>query len=207
MTAKSKIVLGWLVFILVADQLTKFIIDQTMPLHHSIPVIDDLFSLTYIRNTGAAFGILSGSAAAFRLPFLVLFSLLAIGFVVMMLRRLPDKETGLITALAFILGGAIGNLIDRIAYGEVIDFLDVYWSNFHWPAFNLADSFITIGVLITVFYLIKAKGEDPFAGTNYSFPQGHDRSASGPGFRRGNVNGTRVSFRTFLMPFGQSHFA
>ena len=76
MTAKSKIVLSWLAFILVADQLTKFIIDQTMPLHHSIPVIDDLFSLTYIRNTGAAFGILSGSAAAFASPFSCLFSLL-----------------------------------------------------------------------------------------------------------------------------------
>jgi len=166
LTKKSKIVFGWLVFILVADQLTKFIIDQTMPLHHSIPVIDNLFSLTYIRNTGAAFGILSGSAASFRLPFLVLFSILAIGFVIAMLRRLSDRETGLITALAFILGGAIGNLIDRIAYGEVIDFLDVYWSNFHWPAFSLADSFISIGVVITVYYLIKAKGEDPFAG-NY----------------------------------------
>ena len=164
MTKKFKIVVGWLVLILVADQLTKFIVDQTMPLHHSIPVIDNLFSLTYIRNTGAAFGILSGSAASFRLPFLVLFSILAIGFVVTMLRRLPDRETGLITALAFILGGAIGNLIDRVAYGEVIDFLDVYWSTFHWPAFNLADSFITVGVLITVYYLIKAKGEDPFTG-------------------------------------------
>jgi signal peptidase II len=161
-TAKSKIVLGWVAFIVIADQLTKFIIDQTMPLHHSIPVVENFFSLTYIRNTGAAFGILSGSAASFRLPFLVLFSLLAIGFVIIMLRRLPEKEVGLITALAFILGGAIGNLIDRVAYGEVIDFLDFYWAGFHWPAFNLADSFITIGVLITVYYLIKAKGEDPF---------------------------------------------
>jgi signal peptidase II len=160
---KSKLVFSWVTVILIADQLTKFIVDQTMPLHHSIPVIDDLFNLTYIRNTGAAFGILSGSAAAFRLPFLLLFSTVAIVFIIMMLRRLPDRETGLITALAFILGGAIGNLIDRIAYGEVIDFLDFYWSRFHWPAFNLADSFITIGVLITVYYLIKAKGEDPFA--------------------------------------------
>ena len=163
MTAKTKLVLGWLAFILIADQLTKFIVDQTMPLHHSIPVIENLFSLTYIRNTGAAFGILAGSAAAFRLPFLMLFSLIAIVFIVMMLRRLPEREIGLITALAFILGGALGNLIDRVAYGEVIDFLDFYWSRFHWPAFNLADSFITIGVLITVYYLIKAKGEDPFA--------------------------------------------
>jgi len=134
-----------------------------MPLHHSIPVIDNLFSLTYIRNTGAAFGILAGSAAAFRLPFLIVFSLVAIGFVVAMLRRLPEQESGLITALAFILGGAIGNLIDRFAYGEVIDFLDFYWGSYHWPAFNVADSFITMGVAITFFYLIKAKGEDPFA--------------------------------------------
>ena len=163
MSAKSKLVLGWLAVILFADQLTKYIVDQTMPLHHSIPVIDNLFSLTYIRNTGAAFGIFARSAAGFRLPFLVLFSLVAIGFICMMLRRLPERETGLITALSFILSGAIGNLIDRIIYGEVIDFLDFYWSNYHWPAFNLADSFITVGVLITVYYLIQAKGADPFA--------------------------------------------
>lgn len=165
MSVKYKLLFGWLAVILILDQLTKLIVDRTIPLHHSIPVIDNVFSLTYIRNTGAAFGILAGSAARFRLPFLVLFSVLAIGFIIMMVRRLPDRETGLITALAFILGGAIGNLIDRIAYGEVIDFLDFYWSRYHWPAFNLADSFITIGVLITVFYLIKAKGEDPFSSS------------------------------------------
>lgn len=163
LTRKSKLVFGWVSFIVIADQLTKFIVDRTMPLHHSISVIDGFFNLTYIRNTGAAFGIFAGSAAAFRLPFLILFSVLAIGFILMMLRRLPDTETGLTTALAFILGGAIGNLIDRVAYGEVIDFLDFYWAGYHWPAFNLADSFITVGVLITVYYLVKAKGEDPFA--------------------------------------------
>jgi signal peptidase II len=163
LSAKTKLVLVWLAIILISDQLTKFIVGRTMPLHQSIPVIDNLFSLTYIRNTGAAFGFLAGSAAAFRLPFLIAFSLVAVGFVVAMLRRLPARETGLITALAFILGGAIGNLIDRFAYGEVIDFLDFYWSGYHWPAFNVADSFITVGVAITVFYLVKAKGEDPFA--------------------------------------------
>jgi signal peptidase II len=163
LSAKTKLVLVWLAIILISDQLTKFIVDQSMPLHHSIPVIDNLFSLTYIRNTGAAFGIFAGSAASFRLPFLIVFSLVAVGFVIAMLRRLSDQETGLITALAFILGGAIGNLIDRFAYGEVIDFLDFYWSGYHWPAFNVADSFITVGVCITVFYLVKAKGEDPFA--------------------------------------------
>ena len=134
-----------------------------MTLHHSIPIIDGLFNLTYVRNTGAAFGIFAGSREAFRLPFLIIVSALAIGFIFFMLKRLRDDATGLITALAMILGGAIGNLIDRILYGEVIDFLDVYWSDYHWPAFNIADSCITIGVLITLYVLIKAKGEDPFA--------------------------------------------
>jgi signal peptidase II len=155
-------VLGWVVTILVLDQLTKMIVDRTMSLHQSIPIIDGFFSLTYVRNTGAAFGIFAGSHEAFRLPFLILVSVLALGFVAVMLKRLRDEEKGLITALSLIIGGAIGNLVDRVLYGEVIDFLDFYWSNYHWPAFNVADSCITIGVLITLFYLIRAKGEDPF---------------------------------------------
>lgn len=164
MSAKKWQLVGtWVILIVALDQLTKIIVDRTIALHHSIPIIDGLFSLTYVRNTGAAFGIFAGSHEAFRLPFLVLVSVLAIGFIIVMLRRLREQETGLITALAFILGGAVGNLIDRALHGEVIDFLDVYWANYHWPAFNLADSFITVGVVITIFYLMKAKGDDPFA--------------------------------------------
>jgi signal peptidase II len=163
LSRKTKLISGWVLFIVAVDQISKLIVDRTMPLYHSIPVIENFFNLTYIRNTGAAFGIFAGSAAAFRLPFLIFFSLVAMAFIIVMLRRLPAKETGLITALAFVLGGAIGNLIDRIAYGEVIDFLDFYWRGYHWPAFNVADSFITIGVMITAIYLITAKGEDPFA--------------------------------------------
>lgn len=160
---KDKTISILLVIIVLLDQASKFIVDRTMPLNHSIPVIENLFNLTYIRNTGAAFGILAGSDAPFRLPFLIVFSLLAIGFIVMMLRRLQEKEKVLIIAFTFILGGAIGNLIDRILYGEVIDFLDFYWSRYHWPAFNLADSFISVGVMTTFYRLIKAKGQDPFA--------------------------------------------
>jgi signal peptidase II len=160
---KWKIVIGWVVAIVILDQITKAIVDRTMPLHHTIPLIDGFFNLTYIRNTGAAFGLFAGSHEVFRLPFLIGVSILAIGFILVMLKRLRESEAGLAAALAFILGGAIGNLIDRIFYGEVIDFLDAYWSIYHWPAFNVADSFITIGVAITLFYLIKAKGDDPFA--------------------------------------------
>ena len=163
MNHKWKIVAGWVAAIVIVDQITKAVVDRTMPLHSSIPLIDGFFNLTYIRNTGAAFGIFAGSHEVFRLPFLIGVSIVAIGFILVMLKRLRDGETGLAMALAFILGGAIGNLIDRVIYGEVIDFLDVYWSIYHWPAFNVADSFITIGVAITLFYLIKAKGDDPFA--------------------------------------------
>lgn len=163
MSSKSTLVVVLVAVIVVFDQLTKFIVDRSMPLHHSIPIIEGFFSLTYVRNTGAAFGIFAGSAEIFRRPFLILVSVVAIGFIVVMLKRLRDSEMWLVTALAFILGGAIGNLIDRVVYGEVIDFLDCFWGSYHWPAFNVADSFITIGVTITLFILIKAKDRDPFA--------------------------------------------
>ena len=110
-------------------------------------IIDGFFNLTYVRNPGAAFGIFAGNAEVFRRPFLILVSILASG-------SLSHAETvggrgkRLDHGTTFILGGAIGNLIDRVFYGEVIDFLDVYWRNYHWPAFNVADSFITIGVAL-----------------------------------------------------------
>lgn len=163
MNSKTKRAVVLIAVIVAIDQLTKFVVDRSMPLHHSIPIIEGFFSLTYVRNTGAAFGIFAGSAEVFRRPFLILVSIFAIGFIVVLLRRLPETQKGLITALAFILGGAIGNLIDRGLYGEVIDFLDCYWGSYHWPAFNIADSFITIGVALTLFILIRAKDSDPFA--------------------------------------------
>jgi signal peptidase II len=163
LSVKWRIVSAWLAAIVVFDQLSKIIVDRSMALHQSIPIIDGFFNLTYVRNTGAAFGIFAGSAEIFRRPFLIAVSLLAIGFIFAMLKRLAEKARWLITALAFILGGAIGNLIDRVIYGEVIDFLDCFWGDYHWPAFNLADSFITVGVTITLILLIRAKGGDPFA--------------------------------------------
>ena len=152
--------------IVVLDQLTKIIVQRTMALYQSIPIFDGVFNLTYVRNTGAAFGIFAGSAEVFRRPFLILVSILASGFIISLLRRLTDEQKGLITALTFILGGAVGNLIDRFFYGEVIDFLDFYWHNYHWPAFNIADSFITVGVAIALYCLYKHEGADPFTGSH-----------------------------------------
>lgn len=164
MSGKWQSISGWLAAIVILDQLTKIIVDRTMALYQSIPIVDGLFNLTYVRNPGAAFGIFAGSAESFRRPFLILVSILVSGFIVTLLQRLDGRERGLITALTFILGGAVGNLIDRIIYGEVIDFLDVYWRNYHWPAFNVADSFITSGVAIALFCLYMHEGDDPFAG-------------------------------------------
>ncbi len=166
MTPKSKFV-GFLVLgIVLLDQCAKYVVASAIPLNTSIPVIENLFNLVHIRNPGAAFGFLAGSRGFIRLTFLVLFSLAAMAFIVTLIRRLAEKETSLILSLAFILGGALGNLIDRVIYGEVVDFLDFYWSGYHWPAFNVADSFITVGVLLTLARLMGTKGNDPFAQPN-----------------------------------------
>lgn len=164
MSGKWQSISGWLGAIVVLDQSTKLIVDRTMALYQTIPIVEGLFNLTYVRNSGAAFGIFAGSAEIFRRPFLILVSIVASGFIVSLLRRLADRQRGLIIALTFVLGGAIGNLIDRVFYGEVIDFLDFYWRNYHWPAFNIADSFITVGVAIALYCLYKHEGADPFAG-------------------------------------------
>lgn len=136
--------------IIVADQVTKYWIVQSMRLHESIPIIPNLFSLTYIRNPGAAFGLLAGSSNAFRMVFFGLTSLFALALLGTILYRLPEKDWVGQVSIVGILGGAIGNLIDRLRFGEVIDFLDVYVESYHWPAFNVADSAITVGVLCLI---------------------------------------------------------
>ena len=141
------------------DQATKLQIMQTMRLHESIPVIPNLFSITYIRNPGAAFGILASSSNGFRLLFFgfaSLFALVLLGTIFFRLRH--DDWVGQLS-IAGIFGGAIGNLLDRVRFGEVIDFLDFYIDAYHWPAFNVADAAISIGVcfLIAHFMLEKKK--------------------------------------------------
>ncbi len=142
--------------IVILDQITKFLVDLNMSLHQSIEIIPNFFHLTYIRNTGAAFGLLAGDPTLGRIIFFTLFSFLAIGCLIYLLKNLrPGAKTAFIS-LSLILGGAIGNLIDRLRWGEIIDFLDLHWYNWHWPAFNIADSSITIGVIF-LFYQIMRK--------------------------------------------------
>jgi signal peptidase II len=129
---------------LVLDQASKLAVDGGMQLYQSIPVLP-YFNLTYMRNTGAAFSFLS-DAGGWQRWFFAALAITISAVMTVWLTRLKPQETLLAVALSLVLGGAIGNLIDRLAYGYVIDFLDVYYQNWHWPAFNIADSVIVLGV-------------------------------------------------------------
>ena len=132
---------------LVVDQATKLYIHATMKLYHSIPVIKGFFNITYLRNRGAAFSFLSD--ASWRLPFFIMVTLVACCVILVALKKMRHEQRMAQVALAMIFSGALGNLIDRVRIGEVIDFLDVYWKSYHWPAFNVADSLICVGVALT----------------------------------------------------------
>ncbi len=153
MKAKYRILALAVPIILVADQLTKLYIDRTMKLYQSIPVVDGLFSITYLRNKGAAFSFLSD--ASWRLPFFVLATVVAVIAIITAFCKLKDEQRFAALSLSLILSGAIGNLIDRVRMGEVVDFLDVYWRNYHWPAFNVADSAICVGVAMLALDLFR----------------------------------------------------
>ncbi len=131
---------------LILDQMTKLAIVDSMTLHQSIPVTS-FFSLTYVHNTGAAFSLLSDAGGWQHWLFSGLAAVVSVVMVVW-ISRLQKHETLLAVSLSLVLGGAIGNLFDRVAYGYVIDFLDVYYQDMHWPAFNIADSAICIGVFL-----------------------------------------------------------
>jgi signal peptidase II len=134
--------------VVVLDQATKAMVASTMRLHQSIPLIDGVAAFTYVRNTGAAFGILAGRAAALRTPFFLVISGGAVLLLLWFLRGLPAERRLLVVACGAVAGGALGNMIDRAMLGEVIDFVDLSIGTYHWPAFNVADSAITLGVIV-----------------------------------------------------------
>ena len=144
--------------IVIVDQVTKAIIERSMELHQSIDLLP-FFALTYVRNTGAAFGVLGAMPASIRLPLFFVVTLVALGTIVSTLRRTPPDRRWLVGALGAIVGGAIGNLICRVRYGEVIDFLDAHWGDLHWPAFNVADSAITVGAAILILESFRHRDE------------------------------------------------
>ena len=161
------------VTVIILDQATKYWITQSMRLHESIPIIPNLFSFTYIRNPGAAFGLLAGSSNAFRTVFFGVTSLFALALLGTILVRLPERDWIGQVSIAGILGGAIGNLIDRLRFGEVIDFLDVYVESYHWPAFNVADSAISVGVVCLIIHFAFERKDVPLPAPDTPPPTGY----------------------------------
>jgi len=147
--------------IIIIDQITKAVILDGLPLHHSVSVISNFFSLTHIQNPGGAFGFLADHSSNLRSILFLFASLLAIGLLFYLYTHTPKTQPLLATGFSLMLGGALGNLIDRVRFGKVIDFLDFYIGNLHWPAFNVADSAITVGIAIFLFHLLLKKRPDP----------------------------------------------
>ncbi len=148
------------------DQITKIWIDNNMRLFETKPILSGFFDFYYIRNPGAAFGTFSNSFPEFRIPFFIGISIIAICIILFLYHKQEETEIIMPVALSLVLGGAVGNLIDRIRMGEVIDFLLLHYNKFRWPAFNVADIAISAGVFLLLlrmaFLEIKqSKGQKP----------------------------------------------
>jgi signal peptidase II len=134
-------------FLVALDQLVKIYVHANFGLGESVTVVPDIFSITYVRNIGAAFGIFREMSEIFRKIFFLSMPPIAMVIIVFMLRSVPNDDRWQVFALSMIFGGAIGNYIDRLRYGYVVDFLDFHWKEvWSYPAFNIADSAIVGGV-------------------------------------------------------------
>lgn len=166
MRSKNLLFLAVAATVVLADQLTKAWILGNLRLHDGFSVVDGLFNIVHARNPGAAFGFLAHAAPWFRSVFFLAVTIAAIGLILHYLRQTRDGNLPLVLALALILAGAVGNLIDRVRFGEVVDFLDFYIGSAHWPAFNVADTAISCGAALLGIVLIAKRGgqkDDPAA--------------------------------------------
>ncbi len=141
--------------VVVLDQLTKWWVLHNFSLHESREIISGFFHLTYIRNTGAAFGILAGEPSWQRQLFFIGVATVALIAVYIFYRKFSAVSKWYSVSLALIAGGAIGNLIDRLRFGYVVDFFEFFIDKYHWPAFNIADSAICVGIAIFLFLSLR----------------------------------------------------
>ena len=162
MRRSFKIALPLALLVVVLDQVVKTWIQHHMVLYTTKPVIPGFFNIVYVLNRGAAFGFLNRSDIQWQTYFFFAATALAVLIIFHLLRMARDADTLLILSLGSILGGAVGNLIDRIRTGEVVDFLDFYWKSYHWPAFNVADIAIFLGSLglLAAFYRMRRPSSD-----------------------------------------------
>ena len=133
-------------------------------LHESLSVIPGFFDLTYVRNPGAAFGFLAQASPALRSFFFSAVAVIAVFLILYFIIRHKEGTLLQTTALSLISGGALGNLLDRVRFGEVVDFLDFYVGSYHWPAFNVADSAISVGACLLLYEIFRKKEKQPEAG-------------------------------------------
>ncbi len=144
-------------FVVVLDHMAKWVVAKNIALHDSIQVLPGFFRLTHVQNRGAAFGLFADSPAEWKIAVLVLFSLVALAIVLALLWKNSHSMTTTGVGLALILGGALGNLWDRLVSGQVTDFLLFYIGQYQWPAFNVADCAIVIGAGLLVVEILFAK--------------------------------------------------
>ena len=161
MSLKLRWFLGTLLIAVPADQISKRLVTQSFYYGERLPVIPGFFDLTHVRNPGGAFSLLAGGPSDWRLPFFLSAGVIAISLLFIFYRRLPAKARVSAAALGMILGGALGNLTDRVVYGEVIDWLDLHVASYSWPTFNVADSCIVVGVCVLILEVfLYGDGED-----------------------------------------------
>jgi signal peptidase II len=136
--------------VFVFDRWTKWLVAQKISLFESVTVIPGFFKITHLRNKGAAFSLFADAPSSWRIATLVIFSLVALVIVLVLLVKTGNRFSWQGAALALILGGAVGNLWDRVLHGWVTDFLLVYYKQWEWPAFNVADSAICVGAVLLI---------------------------------------------------------
>ena len=148
-------------FILILDRASKWVIARDIPLHENRKVIDGFFYITHVENRGAAFSLFADSPSQWKMGILVLFSVVALIIVLALLWRNSHSMNTTGVGLALILGGALGNLWDRLMSGRVVDFLLFYIGDYPWPAFNVADSAIVVGAALLVLEVLFSKSPEP----------------------------------------------
>jgi signal peptidase II len=141
--------------VLVLDQITKYVVEGHIRLHDVIIVIPGFFNLTHVRNKGAAFGILSSLPEVWRSAFFIVVTIIAVAAIILLITKTHERLP--VYAFSLIAGGAVGNVIDRMRYGEVVDFIQWYVKSYYWPSFNVADSAISIGVALLVVEMVFGK--------------------------------------------------
>jgi signal peptidase II len=144
--------------VLAVDQWSKWLVEVHLPHLSSVRIIPGLLNFTHVRNTGVAFGLFASRGGAVHALALSLVGALALAVVLIYFWRTPADDRLLLTALALVLGGAVGNLTDRVAGGAVTDFIDVYVGTYHWHTFNVADSAITIGLVLMAWDALRPRG-------------------------------------------------